>query len=129
LGGKRVTKYLIIGLGGFLGANCRYFVGELIAARFGAHFPYGTLIINISGSFAIGLFLALAAERFIALQSLRFLLVIGFLGAYTTFSAFSFESLALIQSKAYLAAALNLAGSVVLGIIAVTAGVAAARLL
>lgn len=124
-----MTKYLIIGLGGFLGANCRYLVGGWVAERFGSTFPYGTLLINVSGSFVIGLFLTLITERFIAPPSARLFFVIGFLGAYTTFSTFSFETLALIEARSYLAATVNLVGSVALGMLAVVLGAAIGRLL
>jgi CrcB protein len=124
-----VTKYLIIGIGGFLGANFRYLVGGWVADWLGSDFPYGTLIINVSGSFIIGMFLTLITDRFAAPPNLRLFFAIGFLGAYTTFSTFSFESLALIQSRAYLAAAVNVVGSTVLGLLAVAAGVVLGRLL
>lgn len=123
-----MTKYLIIGLGGFLGANLRYLVGGWAADRLGSTFPYGTLLINVSGSFLIGLFLTLITERFTAPPGLRLFFAIGFLGAYTTFSTFSFESLALIQSRAYFAAAANLLGSLLLGMVAVLLGVIVGRL-
>ncbi len=93
-----MTKYLIIGLGAFLGANCRYVVGGWAAERFGSTFPYGTLIINVSGSFVIGFFLTLVGERFVPMPNLRLFIAVGFLGAYTTFSTFAFESLALIDN-------------------------------
>jgi len=117
-----VTPYLVIGLGAFLGANCRYLVGGWAANLLGAGFPYGTLIINVSGSFIIGLFLTLITGRFVTPPSVRLFFAIGFLGAYTTFSTFTFESLTLIQSRAYLAAAVNLLGSITLGMVAVTLG-------
>jgi fluoride exporter len=117
-----ITPYLIIGLGAFLGANCRYLVGGWAANALGAGFPYGTLIINVSGSFVIGLFLTLITGRFVTPPNVRLFFAIGFLGAYTTFSTFTFESLALIQSRAYLAALVNLLGSVVLGMLAVALG-------
>lgn len=122
-------NYLIIGLGGFLGANARYLVGGWAADRFGAAFPYGTMLINVSGSFVIGLFLTAITERFVAPPSLRLFFAIGFLGAYTTFSTFSFESLALIQERSYLAAAANMVGSVALSVLAVTLGVLIGRIL
>ncbi len=124
-----MSKYLIIGLGGFLGANARYLVGGWIAERFGSSFPYGTLVINVSGSFLIGLIMTLIVDRFSAPPSARLFLAIGFLGAYTTFSTFSFESLALIQERAYLAAGANLLANVLLGLGAVVLGVIIGRIL
>lgn len=117
-----ITPYIIIGLGAFLGANCRYLVGGWAANVLGADFPYGTLIINVSGSFVIGFFLTLISGRFVAPPNVRLFFAVGFLGAYTTFSTFSFESLTLIQSRAYVAALINLLGSVTLGLLAVALG-------
>jgi CrcB protein len=122
-----MDRFLLIGLGGFLGANARYLIGGWVADRLSPSFPYGTLVINVSGSFVIGLFLALITERFSAPAGLRLFFAIGFLGAYTTFSTFSFESLALIQDRAYLAAAANVVGSVVLSLLAVTVGAVIGR--
>ena len=127
--GDAFLNYLIIGVGGFLGANVRYLVGGWAADRFGASFPYGTLLINVSGSFLIGLFLTMITERFVAPPSLRQFFAIGFLGAYTTFSTFSFESLALLQERSYLAAAANMIGSVILSMVAVAIGVVLGRVL
>src|SRR5687768_414186 len=78
---------LAVSLGGILGANARYLVGVYVAERFGTAFPYGTLLINISGSLAIGFFLTLATERFQVDPLWRLFFATGFLGAYTTFSS------------------------------------------
>jgi CrcB protein len=121
--------YLLIGIGGFLGANARYLVGGWIAERYGTSFPYGTLIINVSGSFILGFFLVFISERLLVHPNWRLFVAIGFLGAYTTFSTFSFESLALIQERSYLLALTNVVGSVVLGLIAALVGMVIARLL
>ncbi len=115
--------YLVIGVGGFLGANTRYLVANLAAARWGTTFPYGTLLINVSGSFIIGLFLTIITERVVAPPNLRLFFATGFLGAYTTFSTFTFESLALIQSSDYIGGASYIAASFILGMLAVTIGV------
>jgi CrcB protein len=123
-----LTPFLLIGLGGFLGANCRYLIAGWAAERFGVAFPYGTLLINITGSFIIGLFLTMVTERFIVHPNARLFFAVGFLGAYTTFSTFTFESLALLQSRAYVFAAANMLGSLVLGIVAVTLGTVVGRL-
>jgi CrcB protein len=96
--------------------------------RYGTSFPYGTLVINVSGSFMIGLFLILATERFLVHPNWRLFFSVGFLGGYTTFSTFSFESLALIQHGYWLPGLLNMAGSVLLGLGATLCGVALARL-
>ena len=107
--GDGVT-YLLIGIGGFLGANARYLIAGWIAERYGTSFPYGTLVINVSGSFPIGFFLALTTERIPAHPNWRLFWAIGFLGAYTTFSTFSFETFALVQEGSYLLALANIEG-------------------
>jgi CrcB protein len=119
--------YLLIGIGGFLGCNARHVVGGWIAARYGTSFPYGTMVINVSGSFIIGFFLVLITERFIVHPNWRLFFAIGFLGGYTTFSTFSFETFALIQQRSFVLALANMVGSVVLGQIAVLAGMILAR--
>jgi CrcB protein len=121
------VRYLVIGLGGFLGANARYLVGAWCVERFGASFPYGTLVINVSGSFILGFFLVLITDRFLVHPHWRLFFAIGFLGAYTTFSTFSFESFALLQNRAFLMALANMVGSVTLGLVAVVMGMALAR--
>ncbi len=120
--------YLLIGIGGFLGANARYLVAGWITARLGASFPYGTLVINVSGSFILGFFLIFISERLVH-ANWRLFFAIGFLGAYTTFSTFSFENFALIQERSYVLALANMLGSVFLGLMAVVAGIVVARLL
>ena len=122
-------KLLIVGLGGFVGANARYLVGEWAYRKWGAGFPYGTLVINITGSFILGLFATLALSLNWR-QEWRLLVAIGFVGAYTTFSTFEYETLQLIvQGSRYRDAAINLLGSVVAGFAAAWIGVIAARLL
>ena len=121
-------QYLVISLGGILGANARYVLGTWIAQRYGTSFPYGTLVINISGSFVIGLFLTLISERFVLHPNWRLFFVVGFLGAYTTFSTFSYESVVLLQNGSWRLGLVNMLGSVVLGPIAVVMGMAVARL-
>jgi CrcB protein len=123
------VTYLIIGIGGFLGCNARYLLGGWIAARYGTSFPYGTMVINVSGSFIIGFFLVLISERFIVHPNWRLLVAIGFLGGYTTFSTFSFETATLIQQRSFFRALVNMVGSVVLGQVAVLIGMILARLL
>lgn len=122
-------QYLVISLGGILGANARYLLGTWIAQRYGTSFPYGTLVINISGSFVIGLFLTLISERFVVHPNWRLFFAVGFLGAYTTFSTFSYESVVLIQNGSWWLGLVNMVGSVVLGPVAVVLGMAVARLL
>jgi CrcB protein len=119
--------YLLIGIGGFLGANARYLVAGWVAERLGWSFPYGTLIINISGSFILGLFLGFDSDRLFIHEHWRLFFAIGFLGAYTTFSTFSFESLALVQEGSPFLALANMVGSVILGVLAALAGMLISR--
>jgi len=119
-----VRPMLWVGAGGFLGANARYLLGGWIADRWGTAFPLGTFVINITGSFVLGLFLAFAEERSWLSPDYRLAFAIGFVGAYTTFSTFSYETIRLLQDGAYGFAAANVIGSVVLGIISAFAGFA-----
>ena len=119
-----MAAMLWVGLGGFVGANARYLLSGWVASRFGATFPYGTYVINISGSFILGFFLAFAEERAWVAPSLRLLFAVGFVGAYTTFSTFEYESIRLLQERELLLAGLYLIGSVLTGGIAVVLGMA-----
>ncbi|MBI2302940.1 MAG: fluoride efflux transporter CrcB [Armatimonadetes bacterium] len=116
-----------VGLGGFLGANARYWLGGWIASRWGTAFPWGTFAINVSGSFILGLFATLIAERISAPPQLRLLVAIGFVGAYTTFSTFEYETLGLAAGGSLLRAFANAAASLALGFLAVWLGVKLAR--
>lgn len=118
--------YLAISIGAVLGANARFLLDGWIAERFGASFPLGTLVINVTGSMLIGVVLTLGAERLVP-DWFRPLLAIGFLGSYTTFSTFSFETLSLAQDAAWGAAALNVAASVGAALVGVYAGTVVAR--
>lgn len=101
-----------ISLGAILGANLRYLVGGWIAERWGSSFPVATLVINATGSLVIGVLLTLITERVSAPAWVRPTLAIGFLGSYTTFSTFSYETLALARDGSWLAAGANVAASV-----------------
>jgi CrcB protein len=109
------VEYLMIGLGGILGANTRYLVAGWVAERFGLAFPWGTFLINISGSFILGLFLAYML-RYPTYQYPRLFFAVGFLGAYTTFSTFSVETLQLIQNGRLLLALIYMVGSSIIGL-------------
>jgi fluoride exporter len=113
---------LWVGLGGFLGAIARYGLGGWAAARWGATFPWGTFVINITGSFILGFFMALAQYRPWLHPQLRLLFAVGFVGAYTTFSTYTYESMRLMMDGQFALAALNVIGSVVVGLAAVFAG-------
>ena len=124
-----MDKYLIIGLGGFLGANVRYLVGGWAAEKWGASFPYGTLLINVTGSFVLGLFLAVATGRLALDPRWRLFFAVGFLGAYTTFSTYTYETMQLVLAGGGWPGALNLLLSNALGLGAALLGVALGRLL
>ena len=113
---------VIIGIGGFFGAIARYAVALWIGQRWGRSFPLGTFVINVSGSFAIGLAMSLLTERFIVNPQWRLLLVVGFLGAYTTFSTFEYETGALLKDGEWFFAGMNVVLSVFAGFIALKAG-------
>ncbi len=117
-----MTNIVIIGIGGFLGAIARYGVAIWIGQRWGRSFPLGTFVINVTGSFLIGLLMSLMTERIIENPQWRLLLVVGFLGAYTTFSTFEYETGALLQDGEWLYAGLNVIGSVIVGFIALKLG-------
>ena len=120
---------LVIAFGAAVGANMRYAISVWAASRWGVAFPYGTLLINASGSFAIGIVMVLLTTRFTSGDSWRLLLVTGLLGGFTTFSAFSYETYMLVLNGSWVAAGLNIFASVGLGLIGVFLGVVLARLI
>jgi len=122
-----MTKFLIISLGAIAGANARYWLGGWAAEKFGAAFPYGTLIINLTGSLILGFFFTLITERFIVDSNWRLLVAVGFLGSYTTFSTYTYESVNLILTGQVWLGALNLFAGSLLGAVAALAGVVLGR--
>lgn len=88
-----MNRFLLIAAGAALGANARYLVNMWAVGRFGAEFPYGTLLVNVSGSFILGFLLTFSTDRFSLSPDMRLLLAVGFLGSYTTFSSYTVESL------------------------------------
>jgi fluoride exporter len=123
-----LQKVWWVGFGSFLGGNARYWLGGWIQSRWSG-FPWGTFVINITGSFVLGLFLALITERFAfpKTPTLRLVVAIGFLGAYTTFSTFEYETLMLATTGAWLRAFANAFGSLAAGFLAVWLGVMLGR--
>ena len=117
-----MVNIFIIGIGGFLGAISRYGVALWIGQRWGRGFPLGTFVINVSGSFLIGLLMSLLTERFMVNPQWRLLLVVGFLGAYTTFSTFEYETGTLLKDSEWLIAGLNVVLSVFAGFVALKLG-------
>jgi fluoride exporter len=124
-----MDRFLLISLGAILGANTRYWLGDWIAQKWGSVFPLGTLIINVSGSFILGLFLTLATERLMLDPRWRLLVAVGFLGAYTTFSTYTYESFNLLFKGQWIAGLINLFASTFLGLLAVGLGIYLGRLL
>ena len=122
-------KLLIIGLGGFIGAVMRYSVSGWVQKLFSENFPYGTLAVNILGSFVLGYFLFMSETRSVLNPHWRHFIAIGMMGALTTFSTFSYETFALLQENLYGQALLNTFLNVILTIIAVWAGMIIAKLI
>lgn len=120
-------KYLLVVAGGGIGSLARYLAGTAIMTRFGGRFPLGTLAVNGSGSFLIGFLMTYLTERFAPSTHLRLLLVVGFLGGYTTFSSFEWETYATVRDGGFWLGVLNIAGSVLLGYSAVWLGAVLAR--
>ena len=119
--------YVWVALGGAVGAAARFAVSQWTGTRWGWTFPWGTLAVNLTGSLAIGLVMTLLLARG-ADPTYRLVLVTGFLGGYTTFSAFSFETLALLEARRWDAAALYVGVSVGLGLLAAALGLGLGRL-
>jgi CrcB protein len=126
---ERLAAIGAISAGGFLGANARYLVGLWTAERFGTAFPWGTLLINVSGSFVLGFYLTLVTERFSGRPTTRLFFATGLLGAYTTFSTLSYEAVELVAGGAPLAGVAYVLGSLLLGIAAAVAGILSAHAL
>ena len=113
--------------GGGVGSLARYLVGSAVMTRFVTRFPLGTLVVNVTGSFLIGLLMTLLTERFQPHPNWRLVLVTGFLGGYTTFSSFEWETYAAIREGGFWMGLANIAGSVTLGYMAVWLGSVLAR--
>ena len=121
-------QYVAVAVGAMLGANLRFVVGNWAADRFGPDFPYGTLLINVSGAFAIGIVLSFIGERVGISPLWRLFFATGFLGGYTTFSSYAWEALMLIQDGNFVPAAAYVVGSNVVGFFGVWLGAILARL-
>src|SRR5215472_6702002 len=117
-----LDRYLMVLIGGGVGSVARYALGTVVSARIGGRFPLGTLIINVSGSFLIGLLMTLFTESLQLHPNWRLLLVVGFLGGYTTFSTFEYETFRAVHDGGKWIGVLNVVGSVTLGYIAVWIG-------
>ncbi len=124
---SQMWDYLMVAVGGAIGSLARYWLGGLVAARLGVRFPYGTLLINVTGSFLIGYFLTVATERLSLHPAYRLLIAVGFLGGYTTFSAFEYETLRLLEAGGLARALANVVLSVTVGLAACWGGALLAR--
>ncbi|HYX70172.1 MAG TPA: fluoride efflux transporter CrcB [Terriglobales bacterium] len=124
-----MQAYLWISLGAVLGASLRFLVSRLAARFLGASFPFGTLFINITGSFLLGLFLVWTTERVLADPKWRLLIAIGFCGSYTTFSSYAFETMGYFEQGQWLLFGSNILANNLLCLAAVLAGAALARAL
>ena len=122
-----MQKYLFIAIGGSLGSLARFWVGSTITSRMGTRFPYGTFVINITACVIIGFSLAFLGKRTELNPAWRFLIPVGFVGAYSTFSTFEWETFSSLQTGAFLIAALYVVLSFFLGLFAVWCGVLIAR--
>jgi fluoride exporter len=124
-----LQKYFFIALGGSLGSLARYWVGSTVASRLGTKFPYGTFVVNITACIIIGFSLAFLEKRTELNPAWRFLVPIGFIGAYSTFSTLEWETYSNLQAGAFFFAGLYVVLSFVLGLIAVWCGVMIARVI
>jgi CrcB protein len=121
-------KILLIGVGGFIGAVFRYLVTRASVVMFGDRFPYGTLIVNVAGSLVLGYIFTLSLEKLVVSENARFFYAVGVLGAFTTFSTFSVETLYLMKDGAFASALMNIFLNVALSLSAALAGMYIARL-
>lgn len=122
-----ITRCLVVGAGGFLGAIARYAIGVWIETFWRRDFPLATFLVNVTGCFILGLFLTLATERMSITPLMRLLVATGFVGAYTTFSTFEYETQRLTTTGAFGWALVNVLTSVVAGYAAVQLGVLLGR--
>jgi len=122
-----LEKLLYISVGAVLGACARYLLSNYVAKLAFSAFPYGTLLINVTGSLLLGFFLILATERIFVVERWRLLVAVGFCGSYTTFSSYAFESFALMEQGQWLQVTMNVVGSNLLCLASVAAGAALAR--
>ena len=118
---------LIVAIGGGVGSVTRYLTSVWAAGRFGADFPYGTLLVNVAGCYLIGLFMILATERFMLPAHWRLLIASGFLCGLTTFSSFGYETLKLLQDGSLGPAFQNIAANLVTGLVATWLGIISGR--
>ena len=124
-----MTRLLLICLGGAVGTGARYFLGGLVVRWLGADFPYGTLLINVLGSFLIGLIQQVGLSTLLIPDTLRLVLTIGVMGGFTTYSSFSYETLKLAETGSWLAAAAYVLLTTTFCLVGCALGLALGRLL
>lgn len=124
-----MEKYLCIAIGGALGSIARYWVGSTVSDRLGTKFPYGTFVINMTACVIIGFAVTYLSRRAELNAAWRYLVPVGFVGAYSTFSTYEWETLSNLRAGALVLAALYAVGSLIVGLVAVWGGSALAELL
>jgi CrcB protein len=124
---EQFETYLLVAVGSAIGGCARYAIGGAVARAWGPEFPWGTLVVNTTGCFVIGLFLTAALGRLDLDPRWRLLVAIGFCGGYTTFSTFAWEVAKLMEGRDYLLAAADVVGSTIAGLAALWCGAALAR--
>ncbi len=123
-----LAPYLLVGIGGFLGANARFLLARWVGVMVETRFPLGTFIINVSGSFVLGILGTLIGQKVMPnSDAVRLALGVGFLGAFTTFSTFEFETHALLEDGSWMTATTNMFASLFVGLLAVRAGIVLAK--
>ena len=129
LGELPVKDFLVISLGAIFGANARYFLSRYAAKIMGSTFPYGTLIINVIGSLIVGFFVVWTTERVLVNPRWRLLVVVGFCGAFTTFSSYAFETMSYFEQGQWVLMLTNFLSNNLLCLAAALAGMALARVM
>jgi fluoride exporter len=124
-----MVRIILIGFAGFIGTLGRYWLSGIVARRYGETFPLGTLVVNLVGSFLVGLLFYLMQERYLVNQNVRAIVLIGLIGGFTTFSSLGLQTFTLLQDNEIALAALNMVASNVLGLLLVWAGYNLARAL
>lgn len=122
-------KYILIGIGGAIGAMGRYVLQGLVYQFTGTGFPYGTLAVNLIGCFLIGLFMELSENRFFTDPQIRIFITVGILGGFTTFSTFGYETFSLLRDGEFMRASFNVINNVLIGLAAVWLGFITARII
>ncbi len=120
-------KILLIGLGGFFGAIARFYTTKWTNMLMGDKIPFGTVAVNVIGSFVLGLVVTLSVEKMVVSEDIKLLTGVGFLGAFTTFSTFSVETVYLVEEGAYIPALAYVSLNLIVAVFAAFAGILIAR--